>query len=210
MKQIIIVVLLCATALVGVYLATNSKKVENKTVREAIEARRSIRQYEERGVEREKLQQIAESGVWAPSAMNKQDWELRIVDSKEWIDRCTAAFVEQVKGTPLGDHLLTADFKNMFRNAPAVIFVAAKPSPYAGVNVGLLGQNMMLAAYELGLGTCCLGSPVGFLSSEDGSEFLKSLGFSEEYVLQYALAVGYPAEQPKAKPRDMSKIAFVE
>lgn len=210
MKQIIITILLCATALVGLRLATKPAEKAPQTVREAIEGRRSIRQYEEREVEREKLQQIAECGVLAPSAMNCQEWELRIVGSKAWIDRCTAAFVEQVKGTPLGDHLLTADFKNMFRNAPAVIFVAAKPSTYAGVNVGLLGENMMLAAYELGLGTCCLGSPVGFLNSEAGSQFLASLGFSEGYVLQYALAVGYPAEQPEAKPRDMSKIVFVE
>ena len=149
MKQIIITILLCATALVGLRLATEPAEKAPQTVREAIEGRRSIRQYEDREVEREKLQQIAECGVLAPSAMNRQEWELRIVGSEAWIDRCTAAFVEQVKGTPLGDHLLTADFKNMFRNAPAVIFVAAKPSTYAGVNVGLLGEIALIVLVVL-------------------------------------------------------------
>jgi nitroreductase len=41
-------------------------------------------------------------------------------------------------------------------------------------------------------------------------EYLQSLGFSEGYKLSYALAVGYPDEEPAAKERDLSKIKFVE
>ena len=110
----------------------------------------------------------------------------------------------------MGEHLLTPDFKNMFRNAPAVIFVAAEPSAYSGVDCGILAQNMMLAAHELGLGTCCLGSPVGFMNSKEGEPFLASLGLPEGYALQFAIAIGYADEAPEAKPRDQSKIVFVE
>lgn len=110
----------------------------------------------------------------------------------------------------MGDHLLTDGFRNMFRNAPAVIFVAAQPSAYAGVDCGILGQNIMLAAYELGLGTCCLGSPVGFMHSDKGAKFLADLNLPEGYQVQFAIAIGYPDQSPEAKPRDESKIAFVE
>ena len=168
MKQILITVILCATALIALRIAVPKPEAKH-SVLEAIHARRSIREYKTTPIEREKLLTVAKAGIAAPNAMNRQAWAVRIVDSKEWIDSCTAAFVESVKGTPLGDHLLTDSFRNMFRNAPAVIFVAAEPSAYAGVDCGILGQNIMLSAYELGLGTCCLGSPVGFMNSEKGT-----------------------------------------
>ena len=209
MKQIIITVILCATALIALRIAM-PKAEKSQSVIKAIHARRSIRNYKECTVEREKLMEIARAGIAAPNAMNRQAWAVRIVDSKEWIDACTAAFVPTIEGTPFGEHLLTADFKNMFRNAPAVIFVAAEPSVYAGVDCGILGQNMMLAAYQLGLGTCCLGSPVGFMNSEAGAKFLADLNLPEGYQLQYAIAIGYADEAPEAKPRDESKISFVE
>jgi nitroreductase len=102
------------------------------------------------------------------------------------------------------------NFKNIFRNAPAVIFVAAPEGLFAGENVGCLAQNVMLAATELGLGTCFLGSVQMMFAEPAMAEYLQSLGFSEGYKLRYALAVGYPDEAPEAKPRDMSKIKFVE
>ena len=208
MKQAVLLLALCITALLSVWLVTESQKKSG--VIDAIEARRSIRAYQDTPVECEKLQLLAKCGVNAPSAMNKQEWELRIVDSKEWIDGCTAAYLKAVEGTEMAKRMLTPTFKNIFRNAPAVIFVAAPEGLFSGVNVGMLGQNIMLAATELGLGTCCLGSVQMIFAEPAMAEYLASLGFSDGYKLSYALAVGYPDESPEAKLRDMSKVKFVE
>lgn len=173
---------------------------------EAIMSRRSIRKYKDTPVEREKLQLIAECGVNAPNGMNAQRWEVRIVDNAESI----AAISEEYKKA--NPQLLERDpgFKNMFRNAPAVICVAV-PAGDDGVNAGLLGENIMLAAHSIGLGTVCLGGPVRFLKdSEAGRAFIARLGFSEDYSLLYMIGVGYPDETPDAKPRDLSKIRFVD
>ena len=208
MKQIVSLLALCVTALLAVWMVTESQKKSG--VIEAIEARRSIRVYKDTPVEREKLQTIAECGVKAPSARNLQEWEVRIVDSKEWIDACTATYLKAIEGTDKANYMLTPGFKNIFRNATAVIFVAAPEGLFSGVNVGMLGENMMLAATELGLGTCCLGSVQMTFAEPTMEEYLSLLGFSEGYKLSYALAVGYPDESPEAKPRDMEKIKFVE
>ena len=208
MKQIFALIVLCATALLSVWFVAESNSKSG--VVEAIEARRSIRAYKDTPVEREKLQLLAECGVNAPSAMNRQEWELRIVDSKEWIDECTATYLKAVEGTDKAKYMQTPTFKNIFRNAPAVIFVAAPEGLFSGVNVGMLGQNIMLAATELGLGTCCLGSVQMIFAEPAMADYLNSLGFSKDYKLSYALAVGYPDEEPAAKPRDLSKIKFVE
>ena len=182
-----------------------SGEAENAVI-EAIMNRRSIRMYKDMPVEREKLQLIAECGVNAPNAVNSQPWELRIVDDMEMIDAISDSYrrdnPEAVERDP--------NFKNMFRNAPAVIFIAV-PESESGLNAGLLGENICLSAYSLGLGTVCLGGPVGYLkNSEAGKAFLERLDFSEGYDLLYMIGVGYPDESPEAKPRDLSKIRFVD
>ena len=101
-------------------------------------------------------------------------------------------------------------FRNMFRNAPTVVFIAAPESTYSGINCGLLGENMILAAWSMGIGSCCLGGPVAFMKSETSSEYMAQLNFSEGYTLLYAIGFGYPAEAPEAKPRDKMKIQFVD
>lgn len=181
-------------------------KAENAVI-EAIMSRRSIRIYKDTPVEREKLQRIAECGVNAPNAMNAQNWNVRIIDSKEYIDGVTeiykAANPEAVQRDP--------NFKNMFRNAPAVIAVAAPQGGYSSIDCGLLGENIMLAAHSLGLGTCCLGGPVRFLSSNaDAKPYLDRLKLDDGYELLYLIAVGYPDEAPEARPRNLDKIRFVE
>lgn len=181
-------------------------KAENAVI-EAIMSRRSIRVYKDTPVEREKLQRIAECGVNAPNAMNAQNWNVRIIDSKEYIDGITeiykAANPEAVQRDP--------NFKNMFRNAPAVIAVAAPQGGYSSIDCGLLGENIMLAAHSLGLGTCCLGGPVRFLSSNaDAKPYLDRLKLDDGYELLYLIAVGYPDEAPEARPRNLDKIRFVE
>ena len=208
MKQIVSLLALCVTALLSVWLVTEIQKKSG--VVDAIEARRSVRAYKDTPVEREKLQLLAECGVKAPSAMNRQEWEIRIVDSKEWIDACTADYLKAVEGTDKAKYMLTPTFKNIFRNAPAVIFVAAPEGEFSDVNIGMLGENIMLAATELGLGTCCLGSVLFTFAEPEMGKYVESLNFSEGYRLRYALAVGYPDETPEAKARDLSKIKFVE
>ena len=209
MKRIVLLLAMCITALFVVYMVTES--TQKSSVAEIIEARRSIRNYKDQPVESEKLQRLAELGVAAPSAMNKQEWEVRIVNFAEWIENCTKDYLAAIEGTNKADYMLRdPNFKNIFRNAPAVIFVAAPQGMFCDLNIGLLGENIMLAAVEMGLGTCCLGSVVPMFEEPAMAPYVASLGFSEGYNLRYALAVGYPNEEPEAKPRDLSKIKFVE
>ena len=208
MKRKIFMRLMCATLLLCVCFAAEAQK--KMSAIEAINARRSVRAYKDKQVDRETLLLVAECGVKAPSALNKQEWEVRIVDTKEWIDGCTAAYLKSIEGTDKAKQMLTPNFKNIFRNAPAVIFVAAPDGLFSGENVGFLGENMMLAATELGLGSCCLGSVQMLFNEPSLAKYLRSLGFSEGYKLRYALAVGYPDETPKATKRDFSKIKFVD
>lgn len=179
--------------------------VKNQVV-ETIMTRRSIRQYKPQAVEREKMQTIVECGINAPNAMNRQAWEVRVVDNADYINGVTELYK---KANPKAAEDST--FKNMFRNAPTVVFIGrdtqSESSPF---DCGLLAENMMISAWSMGIGSCCLGTPARFMRSPEAAEYLQKLGFSEGYELLYCIGFGYPDETPAAKPRDAAKVKFVE
>lgn len=178
----------------------------SNAVIEAIMARRSIRKYKPVPVEREKLEQVVECGIHAPNGMNRQPWAVRVVDNAEYIDGITAAFKAAQP-----EQAADPDFKNMFRNASAVIFIASPADGSGQVDCGLLGGNMVLAAQSLGLGTCCLGGPIRFMKSDPrAASYLERLDLPEGYELLYAIGIGYPDESPAAKPRDEGKVRFID
>ena len=185
---------------------------DNAVIR-AIMDRRSVRKYKPEPVPKEMLDVILHCGINAPNAMNEQRWEVRVTENKDFIDGVTKVFVESAKDDERVQKMVEdPNFRNMFRNAPTVIFVAGKADEQsAPIDCGLLGENIMLAAQSMGLGTCCLGSAAGFLKSNPGAaNYLKQLAFSDGYELLYAIAIGYPDESPEAKPRDTSKIRYID
>ena len=205
---------LCLFAAVGCTPGTQ-KTAEQETAKAAgksdvvvenIMTRRSIRQYETRAVNRDTMQIILNCGIHAPNGMNKQSWEVRVVDNPEFINGVTALYTQ--------DNPKAAEdpsFKNMFRNAPTVVFIANDPSyDCSQIDCGLLGGNMILSAQSMGIGSCCLGGPARFMKSPEAAEYLKKLNFSEGYELLYCIAFGYPDEAPAAKPRNAEKVKFID
>ncbi|NMB37575.1 MAG: nitroreductase family protein [Bacteroidales bacterium] len=183
----------------------------NNQVIETIMARRSIRAYKPQAVEREIMDQIVKCGINAPNGMNAQPWEVRIVDNPEFIEGCTKLYVERMKQSPRGAKMVEdPSFKNMFRNAPTVVFIALGDSRFAYIDCGLMAQNMMLAAKSMGIGSIALGSPVDFFKSEEAAEYYKRLEFPEDYTLALVVGFGYADESPDARPRDESKIRWIE
>jgi glutathione peroxidase-family protein len=170
-------------------------------------ARRSIRKYLDKPVEHEKLEVIVKCGINAPSGMNRQPWIVRVVEDQKLIADVNEVFKQENPEQVARDK----DFKNMFRNAPNLICVCTPANGGGELDAGLLGENMMLAAQAMGLGTCCLGGPVRFLlSNEKCKFFLDRLDIPADYKLNYILAIGYPDEQPDAKPRDASKVKYIK
>ena len=163
-------------------------QMEVNPVLSNIMKRRSVRKYHDKPVEHEKLETIALAGINAPSAMNHQNWAVRIVEDQE----------------------LMAEVKDRCRNAPNLICVCAPADGRFDLDAGLLGENMMLAAQSMGLGTCIQTGPVRFLTTDDKAKaFRDSLDIPENYKLLYIIAIGYPDEQPDAKPRDASKVKYI-
>lgn len=178
-------------------------EVNDNQVIETIMARRSIRKYKPEAVDRETMTTILKCGINAPSGMNKQSWEVRVVDDP--------AVMEQIKDAMVaGNPDVNPDMvRGCFRDAPTMVFIANDPSyDCSPIDCGLLSENIMLSAWSLGVGSVCLGSPVRFI--DNSSSALEILGFSEGYELIICVGLGYADESPEAKPRDPSKVKFIE
>ena len=185
----------------------NVESSNEKAVVETIMTRRSVRDYKEEAVDREQMAKVIECGIYAPSAMNKQTWAVRVVDDKAFLDGVTEIAVKQ--NPKLKEQ---ANFRNFFRNAPTVAFIACPEESYSGeYDCGLLSENMMLSAWSMGIVSCCLGSVVSVMNSEEAKPYMERLNLPEGYKLLVAIAFGYPAgEAPVAPERDASKAYYVE
>ena len=173
---------------------------------ETIMARRSIRKYKDTPVSRETLNTILECGINAPNGQNKQSWELRVVDKPEVMEE-----IKEIMAAGNPD-MKPEVVKGCFRDAPVMIFIARDPSyKFSAYDVGLLSENIMLSAWSLGVGSICLGMPLFFIEGKEACKpILDKLAFSEGYEFCLCIGLGYADEEPKAKPRDMGKVKFVE
>jgi nitroreductase len=162
----------------------------------AIQGRRSIRKYKSTPVEEEKLNKVLEAARLAPSASNGQDWKFIVIRDEIIKSKLSEA----------------AGGQRFVSQAPVVI-VACGIEPK---NIMLCGQykytidvsiavtHILLAAYELGLGTCWLGR-------FEKDKVKKLLNIPEEVRVVAITPLGYPDEQPIPKPRkDLAEIISYE
>lgn len=177
-------------------------KSENAVI-DAIMGRRSIRKYNARPVDRDTVNTILKCGINAPNGMNRQSWEVRVMDNPEMIAEMLQIMRE---ANPDADPAMVDD---SFRGAPTIVFIANDPSyEFSQVDCGLMAGNICLSAYSLGVGSICLGIPVRFLQNTDYVQ--ERLGFSPGYELLICVGLGYPEESPKARDRDFSKVKFLD
>ncbi|MGN0189660.1 MAG: nitroreductase family protein [Candidatus Cryptobacteroides sp.] len=181
----------------------------SEIVREVIMSRRSIRKYKPVPVGRDTLELILQSGINAPNGMNKQSWDIRVVDNPVLLESIKDAMAQANPDKKMA--------RECFRGAPVVVFIANDTNyDCSPIDCGLLAGNMILSAWSMGVGSVCLGSPVRFIASPDNPsceairEVQDRLGFSEGYKMIICIGFGYADESPKAKPRDISKYKFVE
>lgn len=175
--------------------------------------RRSIRKYKPEQINRDTLNILLKAALHAPSALNKQPWEVRVIQNKTLLDKINKQFVEEAKGKVLQGSAARAQEPgfSVFHHAPTLIAIAGdKNNAYAAVDIGLISQNILLAAHALGLGTCPIGSVVGLLKNPNNEHITGLLNIPDDYEMVLCIALGYPDESPIMKERYAEKIKIIE
>lgn len=158
----------------------------------AIKERRSVRSYKPDMVPQEIIDKVAEAGTWAASGMGRQSAIIIEVTDKATRDKLSKLNA-QVMGTDM----------DPFYGAPVVLVVLAdKNVPTYMYDGALVLGNMMLAAHELGVGSCWIHRAKEVFNSEEGKAILASLGIEGDYEGIGHCILGYvDGEYPEAKPR---------
>lgn len=142
----------------------------------AIASRREVRDYDERPVPDDVEQRILDAGRLAGSSKNNQPWRFVVVESPE--RRARLAELVYEPGNVGG--------------APLVVAIAVTGKGPVSFDAGRCAQNMLLAAWDLGVGSCPNGMP-------DRAAVAELLALREGEEPAIVLTFGYPA-----RPRDPS------
>ena len=175
--------------------------------------RRSIRKYTEQQVSRGQIDTIMKSAIFAPSALNKQPWEVRVVQNPQILKEINQRFLNFAQGKEFqgsAAHYREEGF-SIFHNAPTLIVIARdKNSTISYLDSGIILQNILLSAHAIDLGTCPLGTLVPILNNPDNKDILDLLNIPEGYEVAINIALGYPAETPAAPKRFAEKVKIIE
>jgi len=149
---------------------------------DVILSRRSIRKYLDKPIPDEVMNRILEAGRQAPSAGNRQPWHFIIVTDKK-----------------IREALSHGKYNTFLKEAPVAIVACGYVGTEQGrrwstVDTSIAVQNMVLAAWSLGVGSCWIGDFVE-------SEVKELLGIPDDYRVVTLLSLGYPAETRAARPR---------
>lgn len=166
---------------------------------ECIKNRRSVRKFKKKNIEKEKLIKILESAINAPSSGNLQNWEFIVIRNDETKKLLAKAALNQ----------------NFIAEANVVIVACSNDEKisfygrrgkelYAIQNVSAAIQNILLAANDLGIGSCWIGA-------FNEKEIKKILEIPENVRPLAIIPLGYPAEIPEKPPRRaISQVVFEE
>lgn len=170
----------------------------NKTVSDIIN-RRSIRRYKPEQITREELDTVLEAGKYAPTAMNRQSPIIVALQNKEDI-----AVLSKLNAAVMGSS------SDPFYGAPTVLVVLADAANVNAVADGsLVMGNLMNAAYALGLGSCWVNRAREVFAADEGKALLKKWGIEGDYIGIGNCILGYPDEEPTAKPRKENYVYYV-
>lgn len=153
---------------------------------EAIRSRRSIRKYKKGAViPKEDIKQILEAAMMAPSACNSRPWEFVVVENQEKLQEIHAVH----------------PYTSMLNTASLAIVICGRPDLQKGIcegffpqDCGAAAQNILLAAAELGYGTCWCG----VYPSESRVEDIRKI-LDVTSVPFAVIALGVPDDAPAAR-----------
>ena len=181
---------------------------------QAINGRRSVREYTDEPVSDAVLRELIDAAVQAPSAINQQPWCFVVVKNQALLahisDQAKSHLLKASLGAPahpFRDMLNDPKF-HIFYHAPVlVVIAAAQPTDWAVEDCALAAENLMLAAYGAGLGTCFVGFAQHWLATAEGKA---ALGLPLSYAPIAPIVVGHPKRQPTAVPRKAPNIRWLD
>lgn len=164
-----------------------------------IETRSSTRSYTGEKLTAEELDILVKAGLQAPTATNRQEIHITVVDG----DHPILAEIEAEKNLGFG---IANPEHNFYYEAPAVLILSAEAAfSWSKMDVGIAVENIALAAESLGLGNVIIGCIKMAMSGEKKAYFDNALKIPEGYDFEIAIAVGHKAAEKVPHTYDLTR-----
>ncbi len=173
---------------------------------DAIYQRRAVRRYSNEPVSRLQVEGLLEAAIMAPSANNAQPWAFVVLQGPDELTRyaregrdllvCKSSDGAVIESNGLFQMVSAPDFE-LFHGAPAVVVIYATNAS-AVAECFLAAENLMLAAWAMGLGTCPIGLSRPLFELERVKTELK---IPPSWTHALAIAVGHPLGVALSTPR---------
>jgi nitroreductase len=181
---------------------------------EAVFGRRAVREYTAETVDEQVTRRLVDAAIQAPSAVNQQPWTFAVIRDQNLLDRLSrdakAHMLANMPASPHSSHfqvLLDDPSFQIFYHAPVLILIsAAADGPWIIEGCALAAENLMLAAYAAGLGSCWIGFAQSFLNTTDGKTML---GLPAACVPVAPIIIGHPKAASPPVPRKAREIRWI-
>jgi len=173
-----------------------------------IYSRRSVRDYLPDDVPDDVIRELILAGTYAPSAANKQPWRFVVIKNRELIKKLSGKakelWMEQAAKSDRPElkslvNMVSRQNFDIFYNAPLLIMIFSDSDAFSPqVDCVMAGENMMLAARSLGIGSCWIGlaAPLG-----QDPAIMADLGATDRCKLEGCLIFGYPVKLDQKAPK---------
>ena len=157
-----------------------------------LKSRRSIRKFQNKEVEKEKIDAILKSALLSPSSRSIRPWQFIAVTDGELLQQlslCREPGPQFLAGAPLG-----------------IVVIADKGSSDVWIeDASIAATIIQLTVQDLGLGSCWIQVRERFHTEQETAEeyIRKVLGIPEQYSVECMIAIGYPAEEKKPYEENM-------
>jgi nitroreductase len=191
----------------------NNRSEASTSVMEAIQQRRSVRDYTSQTIEKNVIQTLLDAAVHAPTAMDEEPWSFAIIQDRKILDRLSESAKKLVRHEAQGTgtdrtkgslHVVDKPDFHAFYNAGTLIVICSKKQgPFVVADCWLAAENLLLSAFAQGLGTCVIGFAVSALNTPEWKAELK---IPAEMTAIAPMIVGVPAGKTPPVPRKAPEI----
>jgi nitroreductase len=176
--------------------------------------RRAVRDYTDEPVSEGAVHTLLWAASQAPSAINAQPWDFVVIQDKALLkaysDRakvlCAQLFAKDPGHAELMRMITDPSF-NIFYNSGTLIVICAKPvGQHPDWDCCLAAQNLMLEAYDMGLGTCPIGLAWPLFEQPD---IKNELNLPAAHIAVMPIIVGYPrTTAPPVERREVEVLCW--
>jgi nitroreductase len=170
----------------------------------AFAARRSVRAYTERQPDERLIGELLACAVQAPTAMHLEPWGFAVVQDKAVLKRYSERAKALLGAHPGHPELLDDPDFNIFYDAGTLVVICYRQGgPFAEADCWLAAENLMLAAAEKGVGSCCIGFAVQVLNTPEAR---RELSIPADGAAVAPVILGYARGSVAAVPRKAPEI----